>query len=145
MCVLDGLTNLPEQRETVWHRKFLRIAIFVNRLPLNVFHHKVKQAIVRCTPIKNRHNIFVLQPREDFSFIEKPVDEVIGAQPPLDEFDRHLLSELILTYCLIHDAHAALVKLTDDLVMTNNAVELRVNGGAESRLRPGFKLLGVHE
>jgi hypothetical protein len=63
--------HLPKKLQAFGDTQFLLIAIAIKRLPLNVFHDKIRQAIRGRAAIQQARNEGMIERRENLPFLAK--------------------------------------------------------------------------
>src|SRR5215469_11613204 len=97
------------------------IAVFVDRLTFDQFHHKVGHAFPGRTAVVQTRDVGMIEAGENLPLILKARDDKRGALLGVYEFDRYLTLILIIgPYAAVHRAHSAFSNHGDDLVGTQD-------------------------
>src|SRR5206468_3317266 len=96
VSVLDRRTHRTEELETGGNRELIRIAVVVDALALDVFHHEVRKTVLRGTAVNDAGDIRVLKGCHYLALIPETSQQVTRYQVRLYHFDSDMLAERIV-------------------------------------------------
>ena len=83
--VLDRMTDLDEQRESVLGAKTVLVAVVCNGDSLNQFHHEVRPTGLSGPGINNFGDIGVIHQGQDLAFCFKSGNHLLGVHAQFDD------------------------------------------------------------
>src|SRR5215213_5195456 len=96
MCVMNRITDGAKKLQSLGDVQFVVVAITVQRLPFDEFHHEVGQAILGGPTVKQPGDVWVVQSGEYLSFFAEAAQDEVCVHAAFDEFDGGSLVELVI-------------------------------------------------
>ena len=125
--IRDRAAHLAKELQPLGDGQRLAVAVLVDRLPLDVLHHEIRQAVVGRVAIEQARDVRVVEAREDLPLVAEVTQHGVGIHAALDELDRDEL--LVLTVGAtreIDDTHPAAANPLLDLVVTDRLTDQAV-------------------
>ena len=106
--VRDRLRHLYEQRDALIDAQPLAVAGAVDRFAFDIFHHQIRPTLRVAAAVEQPRDAFVIQRRQDLSFLLETAQEFVGVGARAQQFHRAVLAEpAFAAFDEIHRAHAA--------------------------------------
>ena len=120
MCIGHRRANLLHQFQPFCHGQHALVAEAIERLAFDIFHHEIRQTIIRGTAIQQRRDVWMIQRGKNLSFAAKAAQNEIRVHPTLDDFDGNtFLEQVVGAHRQIHCAHPAASQFAFDFVCAN--------------------------
>src|SRR6266446_8311370 len=120
MGIVDGSADVLEESEALGGAELVRVAVGVDRLPLNVLHDEVGERIFGGAAIQQAGDIGMVQAGQDLALTATILDDVFSVLAALDELDGHFfLKGPIGTGGQVHGTHTSLADFSNDLIRTD--------------------------
>jgi hypothetical protein len=122
---IDSRTDSAEQLDALTKAEGIRAAIVVNRHTLDVFHHKVGNALLGGPAVHQACDVRVLERGKDLPFVSEP-SEAFGGSGVVRDLQRNDLTVLLVrTLSEEYPSHAAAADLLDEAVRAESAADAR--------------------
>jgi hypothetical protein len=122
MGILDSRADLLEQAEPPADVQPVLVAVTIETDSVDVFHRQVRHTVFARTPIEQAGDVGVIQVGQDLPFGPEPARQGAGGHQAVDELDRDLLLELLVSaLCQVDGAHAATTQCAQDTVTPDQA------------------------
>src|SRR5260370_648275 len=113
----DGRADVLKELELLGNGQFTPVAVPVNRLALNVFHDKIRQAVAGCAAVQQTSHIGVVERGQDLALAAKPLNDVVGIKPTADNLYGHeFLKRVVVPGRQIDCTHSAAADLAQNPV-----------------------------
>src|SRR6185436_9955432 len=127
MRVLHGVANLVEEPQAFVDGQAARVRIFIKRLPLDVFHDKVRIAILGRASAQQPANVRMIQGRKDLALVSETAQDKSPSHITLDQLNRDpMLKFSVSAPRLIDRAHSATADFTPNAIGANTATDHRL-------------------
>src|SRR5262245_34110166 len=109
--------DFAKKFQTFWDRERLFVAILVDRQPIDVFHHKVRQPVLCRSAVQQSRDVWMIEPRQNLPLVPKMSQHGVSVRAAFDQFDRNLLTILVVgTLGEKHRAHSAATEFANNAV-----------------------------
>src|SRR2546421_910026 len=94
MREFDGLADFEEESQPLSHGKFLLAHVACDRNTIDVFHHKVGQAIISRSGVEQPSDVRMIEARKNPALSVEAAQDLIRVCAPFQKLDRNFLLEL---------------------------------------------------
>src|SRR5258707_15206810 len=88
----DGRAHLSEELQAFGRGQRVRVAVGVDRFAVHVLHDEVGKSVVGGTAVDEARDIWMIELRQNLSFIAKTAEDFLGVEPSPNELHRKLLA-----------------------------------------------------
>ena len=86
VCVVDRIADRAKEFQSFGDVQLMAVAITVERLPFDVLHHEVRQAVFSSSAIEQSADVWMIECGEYLSLFAKTAQDEVGVHPALDQF-----------------------------------------------------------
>nr|WP_235908641.1 hypothetical protein [Roseiconus nitratireducens] len=121
MRVMNGAANLDEQLETFFGRKISLTGKLRDWNSVDEFHDEVRPSILGDPRVQDPRDVVVVHHRQSLLLSAKPVQNLLGIHPRLDELQCYLAANRMFLLRPIHDTESAFAELFLDLIAADRS------------------------
>src|SRR5215204_6563680 len=105
----------------------MTIAVAVERLPFDVLHDEIGQAIFSCASVEQTADVWMIECGKYLSLFAEAAQDKVGVHPAFDQFYCCSFAELIIgAGCFVDCSHTTASNFTLDSIRAKTAPDHRI-------------------
>src|SRR6266550_811439 len=126
--VMKRVANSQKKSKSFGDAQPMGIAVTVQRLPCDIFHDEIRQAVLGCTPVHQTGDVRVVERRQNLTLFTKAPEDKVSVHATLHQFNCHAHGELVINaQCLIDRTHTTASYFALNSINTEAAPDHGIN------------------
>src|SRR6267142_7231335 len=93
--VMKSIANAQKESKSFGDAQSMRVAVTVQRLPFDIFHNEIRQAVVSCPTVHQTGDVWMVERRQNLALFTKAPQDKVSIHAALYELNCRAHGELV--------------------------------------------------